>query len=66
MVVEGGSMESSAAAIRKVDDSMLDNLLFINNCMLHGHSKPLELAWLEFFGDFGTFDKTKGVKGTVR
>ena len=21
--------------------------------MLHGHSKPLELSWLEFFGKFG-------------
>jgi len=45
-------MESSAEAIRKIDDSMLDDLLCVNNCMLHGHSKPLELAWLEFFGKF--------------
>ena len=54
----GGTMESSAEAIRKIDDSMLDNLLFVNNCMLHGHSKPLELAWLEFFGDFGIGEPT--------
>ena len=45
----GGTMKSSAKAIQKIDDSMLHNLLFINNCMLHGLSKPLELAWLEFF-----------------
>ena len=50
----GGTMESSAEAIRKKEDGLLDDfLLYVNNCMLHGHSKPLELAWLEFFGEFG-------------
>ena len=49
----GETMESSAEAIRKKEDGLLDDLLYINNCMLHGHSKPLELAWLECLGKFG-------------
>ena len=32
---------------------MLDGLLFVNNCMLHRNSKPLELSWLDLFSKFG-------------
>ena len=42
----GGTIESSAEAISKNEDGLLDDLLYVNNCMLHSHSKPLKLAWL--------------------
>ena len=51
-------MESCAGAINKKENTLLDNLLFVNNCMLHGHSKPLELSWLELFGEFGIGEQT--------
>ena len=38
--------------ICRKEDGQLDELLYVNNCMLHGHTKALELAWLEFFGEF--------------
>ena len=50
----GGTMESCADEIKKKENTLLDNFLFIKNCMLHGHSKPLELSWLDLFGKFGT------------
>ena len=31
---------------------------YIITCMLHTHSKPLELAWEEVFGEFGIGNKT--------
>ena len=47
------TMESCADEIKKKENALLEYLLFVINFMLHGHSKPLELSWLEFFGKFG-------------
>ena len=54
----GGKMESCADAIKKKENTLLDDFLFIKNCMLYGNYKPLELSWLEFFGEFGIGEKT--------
>ena len=51
-------MESCAYAIKKKENALLDDLLFVNTCMLHGRSKALELSWLEFFGKFGIGEQT--------
>ena len=50
-------MESCADSIKKKENTLLEDFLFIQNCMLHGNSKPLELSWLEFFGKFGIGEK---------
>ena len=49
-------MESCDDAILKY--TLLDYFLFVNNCMLYGHSKQLDLYWLYFFGKFGIVEKT--------
>ena len=50
-------MESCADSIKKKENTLLEDFLFIQNFMLHGNSKPLELSWLEFFGKFGIGEK---------
>ena len=51
-------MESFSDAIKKKENTLVDDLLFVNNCMLYRHSKPLELSWLEFFGEFVIGEQT--------
>ena len=54
----GGTMESCADTIKKKENTLSDDLLFIKNCMLHGNYKPLELSCIEFFGEFGIGEQT--------
>ena len=54
----GRTTESCADTIKKKENTLLVYLLFINNYMLHGHSKPLELSWVELFGELGIGEQT--------
>ena len=45
-------MESCADANKNKQNTLLDDLLFVNDCMFHGNYKPLELSWIDLFGEF--------------
>ena len=54
----GGTKEGSADQFEDQHPQTLYAVCYVVTCMLHGHSKPLENAWLTSFGDFGTDKRT--------
>ena len=49
----GGTKESCANKFVTSHEGLIFEIWYVITCMLHGHSKPLEKAWLEGLGEFG-------------
>ena len=54
----GGTKESCANQFEQQFGEMMFAIWYVITCMLHAHSKPLELAWKGAFGEFGNGNRT--------
>ena len=54
----GGTKESCANKFETAYGEMMFMIWYVITCMLHAHSKPLELAWIAAFGEFGNGNNT--------
>ena len=53
-----GTKESCANKFDTAYGEMMFTIWYVITCMLHAHSKPLELVWIAAFGEFGNGNKT--------